>query len=296
MERQYTLKKPLTFEGVGIHTGTHSKVVVEPAEENTGYLFEVEGTLIKASPENVVSTTRAVVIGSGEVKVYTIEHLLSALFSLGVDNAYIRVFGREVPILDGSSYPFARAIVEAGIRRQKEYRVYHEIKKPGYVSLGGSFVAFFPAKSFTVDIMIDFPHPSLRQQEISMDFSKPSLRYLEEIAPARTFGFVRELESLKEAGLSAGVDLSNVLVFDERGPLNPPRFPDEPVRHKVLDFLGDVSLLGRRIRGYIVAYRPGHTVDVAFVRSLEKGDYNSFVSEGVLVPMKPYELARLIIT
>ncbi len=294
MERQFTLKKPFSLEGIGIHTGSKSRVVVEPADENTGYLFDVGGVLIEASPENVISTERAVVLAQGGVKVFTVEHLLSALYALGVDNAYIRVYGEEIPILDGSAYPFARAIYEVGIKKQKEYRKYLEVSEPGYVAANGGFIAFFPSKSFTVDVMIDFPHPRLKEQEIVAEFTRPSMRYLDEIAPARTFGFLYELELLKKKGLSGGVSFSNVLVFDEEGPLNPPRFPNEPVRHKVVDFIGDVSLLGKRLRAHVVAYKPGHSLDVAFVRALKEKRYVSFASEEVLVPLRPLELAKII--
>ncbi|HHL38969.1 MAG TPA: UDP-3-O-acyl-N-acetylglucosamine deacetylase [Deltaproteobacteria bacterium] len=271
---QKTLDKKIGFSGIGIHTGAQSTVTVLPAAEHTGIRFVrtdlADRPVIRAAASNVVDTRCATTLGASGATVSTVEHLLAAFYGLGVDNAVVRVDGPEIPIMDGSAAVFAEMIVCAGLRELDAPREYVVVKRPVKVSDGESFVMILPCDSmeFSMDYSMDFAHPVLASQNFSGSFSGET--FIREIAPARTYGFLSEVEMLRANGLALGGSLANALVIDDTRILNDEglRYPDEMVRHKVLDLMGDISILGRRLIGRLVAYRSGHRLNYEFVKKL----------------------------
>ncbi|HZY98095.1 MAG TPA: UDP-3-O-acyl-N-acetylglucosamine deacetylase [Candidatus Baltobacteraceae bacterium] len=269
MNEQKTLRKAVHLEGVGLHTGSHAIVDVLPAQPNTGIAFSLvsgeKTTTVPATAENVVDTSRATVIGRDGASVSTTEHLLSALFASGVSNAEIRVEGKEIPIGDGSSRGFYDAIESAGVVSQRAPRPVFAPSEPFVVQSGERMVAVLPAPAFRVRFVADFPAPIGTQYfygEI-----EPTL-YRDEIAAARTFGYLHEVEALRARGLALGGSLDNALVFAPDGPMQPLRWPNEVVRHKVLDLIGDFALLGAWPQCEIVAIKSGHELHALVARKL----------------------------
>jgi UDP-3-O-[3-hydroxymyristoyl] N-acetylglucosamine deacetylase len=263
--KQRTLKAPVVFRGVGLHTGKDAVVTVSPATEHSGLAFMLAGEVcVPALAEYVVDTSRATVIGRDGVSVSTVEHLLSALVGLGVSNARIAVEGLEIPVLDGSSLAFVNAFLETGLEEQEADR--HEIALPELsFTDGDKHLSFVPGDEFLVEVTIDFRPPIGRQ---SFSGALPPDVYEREIAPARTFGYLDELEALRARGLAMGGSLDNAVVFGPDGPLQPLRVADEPVRHKVLDLLGDFALCGAALRGKIIAHKSGHALHARAVQAL----------------------------
>ncbi|MGH9470746.1 MAG: UDP-3-O-acyl-N-acetylglucosamine deacetylase [Terriglobia bacterium] len=270
-ERQHTLAAPVKVSGIGLHTGVQTNLVLRPAPANTGIVFkrtDLDGFVIRARAGNVTHVSYATSLMSKGVLVSTTEHLLSALGALGVDNAYAEMDNIEVPIMDGSALPFAREIIHAGLRRQRARRDFIRILKPVEISDGNKRLAVYPSETFRISCSIEFAHPLIRNQAV--EFSQCSGDYLGEIAPARTFGFLEEAEKLRQAGLVRGGSLENAVVLSEDAVLNPEglRFPDEFVRHKLLDLIGDLMLLGHPLTGHVVAHRAGHAMHYALVSRL----------------------------
>jgi UDP-3-O-[3-hydroxymyristoyl] N-acetylglucosamine deacetylase len=265
LNQQRTLKAPVVFSGVGLHTGKDAVVTVSPATEHSGLVFVLAGEVcVPALAEYVVDTSRATVIGRDGVSVSTVEHLLSALVGLGVTNARVAVEGPEIPVLDGSSLVFVKALRETGLQAQEVER--HEIRLPElHFTDGDKRVSFLPADEFSVEVTIDFRPPIGRQR---FSGALPPEVYEREIAPARTFGYLDELEALRARGLAMGGSLDNAIVFGPDGPLQPLRVEDEPVRHKVLDLLGDFALCGVALRGKIIAHKSGHALHARAVQAL----------------------------
>ena len=261
---QRTIREKFEFSGIALHTGQEVRVVVHPSAENTGISFlriDRPGSApIKAHASNVVDTSYATTLGSGGVTVSTVEHLMAAFYGMGVDNALVEIDGGEVPIMDGSAIGFARMIEGAGLMEQKSPRKYLVIKKSISVSEGNRSLDLKPSEDFgfTIDYSIDFKHPTITEQSFSMLISTEG--FLREIAKARTFGFLRDVDMLKANGLARGGCLSNAIVIGESEILNKDglRFHDEFVRHKVLDVMGDLALLGARVVGSLSAHRAGH--------------------------------------
>lgn len=259
---QRTLQKRVSCTGVGLHSGARITLTLAPAPANSGIVFVRTGlehpVEIPARHDYVVETTLATTIGKGNVKVATIEHLMAALAGLGIDNCRIEVDGPEVPIMDGSAAPFVYLIQSAGIAVQKEFKRFLVIRKPVSVAEEGKEAKFLPAPQFSVSFTIDFDHPLIAKQQFRMDFSDRFFH--EEICRARTFGFYREVEMLKKMGLARGGSLENAVVVDDFSILNPDglRYPDEFVRHKILDSIGDISLIGMPVIGHLVAHKSGH--------------------------------------
>jgi len=242
-----------------------------PAPANTGILFrrtDLEGFAIEALCRNVARVSYATSLMKKGVLISTTEHLLSALAGLGVDNVLVEIDNLELPILDGSARPFVDLITKAGIRRQRARRSFIKILKPVEVVDGMRRIAVYPADVFHVTYHIAFPHPLIGAQ--SIEFVPGSSNYAAEIAPSRTFGFLEELEMLRKNGLIRGGSLENAVVLDRRGVINPQglRFPDEFCRHKLLDLIGDFSLLGRPLIGHVVAERAGHAMHAQLVSRL----------------------------
>ncbi|HEY5427261.1 MAG TPA: UDP-3-O-acyl-N-acetylglucosamine deacetylase [Candidatus Tumulicola sp.] len=266
-----TLGDVLRFEGIGLHTGAHAVVEVAPAPAGSGIAFVLRrsgdsaSVVVPAVVENVVDTSRATVMGRDGATVSTTEHLLSALFGMGVTNAEIRVDGPEIPVGDGSAKGFADAIDAAGIVTQNRPRATLALDAPFAVSVADRMVAVFPAPAFRVRCVVDFPAPIGAQYfygEIDAAF------YRREIAGARTFGYFHEVEALRERGLALGGSLENALVFAPDGPMQPLRWHDEVVRHKVLDLIGDFSLLGVWPQCEVVAIKSGHELHATATRAL----------------------------
>ena len=269
---QTTIARSTAISGIGLHTGQRINMTLRPAEAGTGIVFHRkigERTVtIEATSANVVNTQMATVIGKGDVRVSTVEHLLSALAAYGVDNLHIDIDGPEVPIMDGSAAPFASIIEEAGQRRHHQSRKFLAIRKPVSVIDGEKRVSIIPSRFFRITFDIAFQHPCIALQQRSVKVSSSVFR--RDLAPARTFGFLRDVENLKAAGLARGGSLENAIVVDDERILNPEglRFQDEFVRHKILDAIGDLSLIGYPILGHVRAFKAGHDINHQLVEKL----------------------------
>ncbi|HWS15623.1 MAG TPA: UDP-3-O-acyl-N-acetylglucosamine deacetylase [Candidatus Methylomirabilis sp.] len=267
---QRTTAQEARFSGVGLHTGAAVCAKILPAPPDTGIVFHRTdlGVYIPAGVGNVVETSYATVLASGAARLSTVEHFLSALYGMQVDNALVEVDGPEMPILDGSSLEIARAIAGAGYLEQPSHRRFVDVDHPRKLHRNGSMVALSPSADLELLVTIDFPAAAIGKQWLRFTLSPE--KYLSEIAPARTFVLRHQIEALRAAGLARGGSLENAIVVEEGIVHNPGglRFPDEFVRHKVLDFLGDMALVGRPVRGFFLAVRPGHTVNRDLVEFL----------------------------
>lgn len=249
-----------------MHTGRSGRVRVLPAAPGSGLRFRLDDAVeFPAHPEFVVDTRRATVLGVGEHRVSTVEHLLSALSGTGISNALIAVDGPEIPAADGSALEFTAAIDAAGIVEQPLPRMRNVVREPYVFRDGSALLAVFPADAFRVRMTIDFPAPVGAQY---VDYDDTTDSYRTAIAPNRTFGFRHEVEALLARGLALGGSLDNAVVFDTDGPMAPLRAPDEPARHKVLDLIGDFALLGAYPQCDVVAIKSGHALHAAAVRTL----------------------------
>ena len=270
MRAQRTIKNEISFEGIGLHTGKLARVTLKPAARDTGVIFirTDKPIVIKAYVGSVIDTAFATTIGQNGIKIRTIEHLMAALAGLGIDNIYIEVSGPEIPILDGSSTELISIILRAGIAKQGKKRPYLRIKRPFAFEDGHSKIVAFPYMGSRITYRISFNHHGIGEQKISLDINEES--FAREIAPARTFGFLKDIEYLRTNGLAKGGSLENAIILGENGILNSTglRFPDEFVRHKVLDSIGDFSLLGFPIYGHIIASKSGHSSNVKFLKKL----------------------------
>jgi UDP-3-O-[3-hydroxymyristoyl] N-acetylglucosamine deacetylase len=263
-----TLSRPTRFSGVGIHSGRAVNLTLNPSDSG-GVVFrrldlgDVEIPLEAGTAE----AENCTVIRSARASVRTVEHLLAALRMSGVDSARVDLDAEEVPILDGSAVPFWRAILAAGTVALPEERRSLRIGRPHRVEDGRSSVSFEPGPRFGVFYSIEFSHPRVGKQELELDLTPEC--FGTEVAPARTFGFLKDVEHLRSRGLALGASLENTVVLDESGVLNPPlRFPDEFVRHKILDLVGDLSVAGLPLVGRVRADRAGHALHLRAIRSL----------------------------
>ncbi|MBX7219473.1 MAG: UDP-3-O-acyl-N-acetylglucosamine deacetylase [Blastocatellia bacterium] len=268
MKLQTTLACAVTASGIGLHTGMPVELKLYPAPADTGYVFrraDLNGFEIAASPHHVAHVSYATTLMRKGVMVATVEHLLSALHGCGIDNAIIEVNSFEVPILDGSAQPFVEMIYRAGVVSLSAARQTLRILKSVEITEGKRRISIHPSDGFFIDSTIDFDHPLIGRQVCSLEITPES--YCREIAPARTFGFLHEAEALRKNGLVRGASLENAVVLDRQGLVNdePLRFPDEFARHKVLDIVGDLALLGIAIEGRIVAERSGHGLHSALM-------------------------------
>ncbi len=291
MRLQRTLKQEVTFEGIGLHTGRHSKVCLKPAPRDTGILFirTDKNSAIKASIGSVTDTAFATTLGYNGAKIRTVEHILAAFAGLGIDNAYVEVTGSEIPILDGSSIELTSLILKSGIAKQSKKRPFIRIKTPIVLTDGHAEIAAFPYDGRRITYRIHFNHHLLGEQKMSMELTEEN--FAMEIAPARTFGFLKDVEYLKANGFARGGSFENAIILGENGVLNSSglRFKDEFVRHKILDLIGDLSLLGFPIYGHIVANKSGHTTNLKFLKKLiSSPDYWEMESEFVQQPILSY--------
>jgi len=261
-----TLRAAIDFSGVGLHTGRTARVRVSPAAPGTGLRFRLNDAVeFAARPDAVVDTRRATVLGRGDHRVSTVEHLLSALVGTGITNAVIAVDGPEIPALDGSAAPFVAAIDAAGIVDQGLPRAVFAPERPAVFRDGDKLLVVLPAPALRVRLTVDFAAPVGVQYA---DVTVTPQSYRAEIAGNRTFGYRHEVEALLASGLAQGGTLDNAVVFDVDGPMQPLRRPDEPVWHKVLDLLGDFALLGAYPQCEIVAFKSGHALHAEAVRAL----------------------------
>ncbi len=266
--RQGTIGSTVRLQGVGLHTGRLLEMGLHPAPPNSGIVFRRTssgGRAIRATLDAVTGTAGQVNLG-GEDGVQTVEHLLSAAWAAGVDNMEVELDGTEVPGMDGSALPIVRALQEAGLRRQEARRPVLEVRRPVWVGEGRSRVVALPAPRFGVACLVTLDAP--RREDQAATYDPEQDRYEEVIAPARTWGYERDAEALRRRGMALGASLENTLVIGGAGYLNSPRFPNEAARHKILDLLGDLALLGRAIQGYVIAVRAGHSLHVALARAL----------------------------
>jgi UDP-3-O-[3-hydroxymyristoyl] N-acetylglucosamine deacetylase len=274
MIRQRTLKNVIKATGVGLHTGEKVYLSLRPAAPNTGIVFRrvdlPEPVDIAATPQNVGETTLSTTLVKGDVKVSTVEHLLSALAGLGIDNAYVDVSAPEVPIMDGSAGPFVFLIQSAGVEEQNAAKRFIRIKKPIRVTDGDKWACFEPYDGFKVTFTIDFDHPAFSDdmQSASIDFSSTS--FVKEVSRARTFGFMRDIEALRKRRLALGGSMDNAIVVDNYRILNEDglRYADEFVKHKILDAIGDLYLLGHSLIGSFEGYKSGHGLNNQLLRNL----------------------------
>ncbi|EAU54385.1 UDP-3-O-acyl-N-acetylglucosamine deacetylase [Mariprofundus ferrooxydans] len=270
MIAQRTLDHSIRCSGIGLHSGRKIQLVLHPAPENSGITFVRSdlGVEIPARADCVTDTRLCTTIGQGKANISTVEHLLSALAGLGVDNARIEVSGPEVPIMDGSSAPFVFLIQCAGIREQSQAKKVMRILKRVEVQNGDKRCALYPASGFSVSYLLDYDHPLLRKRKVKIDFSRQA--YTREISRARTFGFLHEVEALQKAGLALGGSLENAIVLDTHRVVNEGglRYEDECVRHKILDTLGDLSLSGYPIVGAFEGELTGHDMNHQLVMTL----------------------------
>jgi UDP-3-O-[3-hydroxymyristoyl] N-acetylglucosamine deacetylase len=256
--------------GVGLHSGAPVKLRILPAPAGSGIVFrrvDLEGFEVEAISRNVARVSYATSLMKRGVLISTTEHLLSAFIGTGIDNAIVELDNLELPILDGSARPFLDLIHSVGIRKQRRGRVYLRILRELELREGNKFIAVYPAENYSVSYTINFPHPLIGRETFSVDLSDGN--YLLEIAPARTFGFLHEADAMRQQGLIRGASAENAIVLTRDGLMNPPlRFADEFVRHKVLDLIGDLALLGKQILGNVVADRAGHAMHTALVSRL----------------------------
>lgn len=270
MIAQRTLNHSIRCSGIGLHSGKKIQLVLHPADENAGITFSRSdlGISIPAKAGFVTDTRLCTTIGRDGIHISTVEHLLSALAGLGIDNAHIEVNGPEVPVMDGSSAPFVFLIQCAGIREQKAAKKVLRVLKRVSLEEGNKSCSLHPASGFKVSYLLDYDHPLLREREVSIDFSTQA--YTKEVSRARTFGFLHEIESLQKAGLALGGSLENAIVLDQHRVINEGglRYEDECVRHKILDTLGDLSLAGLPIAGAFEGARTGHEMNHRLVTTL----------------------------
>ena len=267
MQYQTTLKDPISFEGVGVHTGAPARVEIYPLRADAGLQFRTGGVTFPATAEYVTDTQRATVIGAEGASVSTIEHLMSALFGMGIDNALICVDGPEIPIMDGSAKAFADAIAAAGTQTLTEPRRRFIPAAPMFFRDGDKTLVVLPASSLRIKFAVDYPAPvgaHYFDGEITPEF------FAREIAPSRTFAFEHEVEALRRRGLALGGTLENAIVFAPSGPLSPLRWPNEVVRHKVLDLIGDLALLGAYPQCEVVSLKSGHKLNAIASKHLRR--------------------------
>ncbi|MDZ7597994.1 MAG: UDP-3-O-acyl-N-acetylglucosamine deacetylase [Desulfobacterales bacterium] len=266
---QQTLARPVQCTGIGVHSGRQVNFQTSASRPVHGIKFlrtDLPGKpIVSAHFNSVVDTSLATVIGADGVIVSTIEHLMASFSGLCIDNALVELDGYEIPIMDGSAAPFTRLLQSAGLQRQEALRCYFIIRQPISLREGAKSVTVFPAAHYRISYSIDFDHPLIRQQDFSVVVTRET--FDREISPARTFGFYYEIEYLKRYGLAQGGSLENAIVIDQDKILNTGglRFTDEFVRHKLLDCIGDFSLLGMPILGHIVLKRSGHAFNHAFL-------------------------------
>jgi len=271
---QQTLGNKAAFSGIGLHTGKPINLTLRPAEPGTGIVFHrvdlSPAVSIEARATNVVNTRLSTTIGNGQATVSTIEHLMAALYGCGIDNAHVDIDGPEVPIMDGSATQFVDGILKAGTKVSSKPRKYLVLKKAVSIVEGDKKISIIPSRHYKITFDMQFAHQAVRSQTRSMVFTQQG--FSDEIAGARTFGFLAEVEMLKANGLARGGSMENAIVIGDEGVLNPEglRYSDEFVRHKILDSVGDLALCGHRLIGHVKSTKSGHDLNNKLARELLK--------------------------
>lgn len=261
---QTTISKPVEIKGVGLHTGQEVQVIFRPAPVHTGLCFirgDLEGKpYLSIEADLVKSTNLATTVEKGFVRIATIEHCLSAVYVLGIDNLFIEVYGGEIPILDGSASLFFNVLKDVDIQEQDEFSQYIYIKDPITIKHNDSWAKIEPYNGLRITCTIDFEHPAIKVQTLDLEIDPYTFQ--KEIAPARTFGFYEQVEQLRAQNLIAGGSLDNAIILSQDSVMNKEglRYPDEFVRHKILDALGDLATLGHKLMGHLTLHKPGHTL------------------------------------
>jgi UDP-3-O-[3-hydroxymyristoyl] N-acetylglucosamine deacetylase len=270
MPYQLTIQRPVETEGVGLHTAVHSHVRFVPAPADTGIVFrrvDLDNFEIEAHVRNVARVSYATSLMKQGVLLSTTEHVLAALYSCGVDNVYVEIDALELPILDGSAKPFIELLAQAGTRQLRRHRRYIRVMKPLEFVDGDKRLGIYPADEFRVHCFVDYGHPACGPQEIELAVNRET--FSRELAPARTFGFTKDFAGLQAMGLIRGGSLDNAIVMDDKGVMNGPlRFEDEFGRHKALDLIGDLALVGRPLLARIEAHKAGHASHTQLVTRL----------------------------
>ena len=270
LKTEQTIRSSVECKGIGLHSGAPVRLRLLPASPGSGIVFrrtDLDDFEVEATGRNVARVSYATSLMKKGVLISTTEHLLSALIGCGIDNAVVELDNLELPILDGSAKPFVELIRNAGTRKQRRPRTYLRILKGLELREGDKFIAVYPAETYSVQYTINFPHPLIGKETFRVDLSDGN--YLREIAPARTFGLREEEQAMRNMGLIRGASSENCIVLTKSGIENPPlRYSDEFVRHKVLDLIGDLALLGKQILGNVVADRAGHAMHTALVSRL----------------------------
>jgi UDP-3-O-[3-hydroxymyristoyl] N-acetylglucosamine deacetylase len=265
-----TINTNVSITGIGLHSGIYTTVELRPVAAGRGITFvraDLGGLRIPALQASTTALDYATTVGKDDVQVGTVEHLLSALMACGITDVDIRIDGPEVPIIDGSAVPFMHLIDAAGTRELGAEIPVLRLREPIEVSDGDKTIRMTPANRLIIKYRIDFNHPVIGRESFHFDFGHDN--FLKKIAPARTFGFMRDVEKLRAAGLARGGSVENAVVLDDRGVVNGPlRFKDEFVRHKILDLVGDLALIGRPIAGEITAYKAGHALHSRLVEAI----------------------------
>jgi UDP-3-O-[3-hydroxymyristoyl] N-acetylglucosamine deacetylase len=268
--RQHTIRKAVSLEGVGLHSGKTVRVTLSPGPADSGIVFRAgeRAEPIPAAPESVVDSHYATTIGKNGVRIQTIEHLMAAAAGLGMDNLDVHVDGTELPAADGSAKPFVQLILAAGRAQQGSRQRPIRIAQPLRVGGGGRWIRIVPADGFRISYTLDNEHPAIGTQVLSWVPTEES--FIADYAPARTYGFLKDLGFLRKSGRALGGSLDNTIVIGKSGTLNGLRYRDEFVRHKVLDLLGDLALLGRPIEGHVIARNAGHALNFELVIAIQR--------------------------
>ena len=293
--RQQTIRRTVTLEGIGLHSGKPARVTLAPAPPSSGIVFRVDGgERIPAAPESVVDSYYATTIGRNGTRIQTVEHLMAAAAGLAIDNLEVHVEGAEVPALDGSAKPFVALLAGAGRIEQAARRRPLEIPAPIRVGEGGRWLQIVPSPVFRISYTLDHDHPLIGCQALSC---VPTERmFVEDFAPARTYGFLQDLGLMRKHGLARGGSLENAVVLDTRAALNGLRYRDEFVRHKVLDLIGDLALLGRPILGHVIARNAGHRLNFQLVQAVQRAlglERRAMGAQLALVPSPVERVTRL---
>ena len=274
MLHQRTLDKPISAAGVGLHTGQRVEMTLRPASEDVGIRFRRldihPAQEIQANAHNVTDTKLGTTITQNDASIMTVEHLLAAFSGLGIDNAYVDIHGPEVPIMDGSAASFILLVELAGIKEQKAPKKFLRIKKNVRVEEDGKFAEFKPYDGYRLSFQIEFEHPMIQNKLTEFTFDFSTLNFLDQISRARTFGFLKEIETLRANNLALGGSLDNAIVLDDYRILNQDglRFDDELVRHKILDAIGDLYLMGHILVGEFNGFKSGHELNNKLIRKL----------------------------
>jgi UDP-3-O-[3-hydroxymyristoyl] N-acetylglucosamine deacetylase len=292
--RQHTIRKTVSLDGIGLHSGKPVRLAVSPAPPDSGIVFRVGTVRIPAAPESVVDSNYATTIGRNGTRVQTVEHLMAATAGLGIDNLEVHVDGTEIPAVDGSAKPFVGLLLSAGRAQQTARRRPIDVPHPIRVGNGPRWIHIEPANTFRISYTLDNDHPAVGTQVRSCAPTEES--FIEDYAPARTYGFLKDLGVMRKNGLALGGSLDNAIVVGKRGTLNGLRYRDEFVRHKILDLIGDLALLGRPIHGHVIARNAGHGLNFELVVAIQRalGLERRAAAVAVRVAPVPMESERLV--